>query len=67
MNKKNNFVDSLRVLQIGSSISCNKVQKATLRGLGLRKIGSYKILNNNPAIWGMINRVSHLVKVETCN
>lgn len=37
---------------------------ATLRGLGLRRIRQTVILKDSPAIRGMINQVSYLVKVE---
>jgi len=40
------------------------VQRATVRSLGLRKIGSSNIMESNPAVLGMIKRVSHLVSVE---
>jgi len=39
-------------------------QKATVRGLGLRKIRSSKVLINTPAIRGMIKKVIHLLEVE---
>ena len=40
------------------------VQRATVRSLGLRKIGSSNILEANPAVLGMIKKVNHLVSVE---
>jgi len=40
------------------------VQRATVRSLGLRKIGSSNVLDNNPSVLGMIKKVSHLVSVE---
>lgn len=39
-------------------------QRITLEGLGLRKISRSKVLNDTPAIRGMISKVSHLVSVE---
>lgn len=38
-------------------------QRATLRGLGLKKIGDKKILENQPAVRGMIKKVMHLVEI----
>jgi large subunit ribosomal protein L30 len=35
----------------------------TVRGLGLRKINSTRVLEDTPAVRGMINKVSYLVKV----
>jgi large subunit ribosomal protein L30 len=34
-----------------------------VRGLGLRKINSTRVLEDTPAVRGMINKVSYLVKV----
>lgn len=39
-------------------------QKATVKALGLRKIGSSVEQQDNPQIRGMIKTVSHLVSVE---
>ncbi|MDR1072612.1 MAG: 50S ribosomal protein L30 [Treponema sp.] len=39
-------------------------QRATVRSLGLRKIGSVTEQEDTPAIKGMIRVVSHLVTVE---
>ena len=37
--------------------------RATIRGLGLRKLNSVSTLEDTPAVRGMINKVSYLVKV----
>jgi len=39
-------------------------QRQTVRSLGLRKTNSTVIKEDNPAIRGMINKVSHLVEVK---
>ncbi|RAK16760.1 LSU ribosomal protein L30P [Anoxybacillus vitaminiphilus] len=39
-------------------------QRITVKTLGLRKLHQTVIHNDNPAIRGMVNKVSHLVKVE---
>lgn len=54
----------LKITQIRSTIGCIKDQITTMKALGLRKIGSIKIHDDNPAIRGMIEKVSHLVDVE---
>ncbi len=54
----------IRVTQIKSVIGVKPKTKATLRALGLRKIGKSNDLPNRPEILGMIRRVSHMVKVE---
>ena len=44
-----------------STITCTDKQKACVRGLGLRKTGSSKTLENTPAVRGMIKKVIHLL------
>jgi large subunit ribosomal protein L30 len=39
-------------------------QRATVRGLGLKRLGQVKTLENTPAVRGMIKKVLHLVAVE---
>lgn len=39
-------------------------QQATLRGLGLRKIGGTSVLQNTPSVRGMIKTVLHLLEVQ---
>lgn len=54
----------LKVTLVKSTITSKKDQIATVEALGLKKIGSYVEQNDNPQIRGMINKISHLVKVE---
>ncbi len=54
----------LKVTQTRSTIGCLKNQIATMEALGLKKIRSYKIHDDNPVIRGMIKKVQHLVTVE---
>jgi large subunit ribosomal protein L30 len=54
----------IKVTLTKSGIGYPKRQKNTLIGLGLKKMHHHKILNDTPAIRGMINKVSHLVAVE---
>ena len=37
--------------------------RATVRGLGLRKLNSESTLEDTPSVRGMINKVSYLIKV----
>ncbi len=46
-----------------SPIHCVEKMKATVRGLGLRKVGSTRTLENTPCVRGMIKKVIHLVEV----
>ena len=54
----------LRVTQVGSPIGRRKDQRATLIGLGLNKMHRSRELEDTPAVRGMINKISHLVRVE---
>lgn len=54
---------TIKVTQIASPIGEPKDQRATLIGLGLNKMNCTAVLEDTPAIRGMIKKVSHLVKV----
>jgi large subunit ribosomal protein L30 len=53
----------VKVKQVKSAIGYNRKQRATLRGLGLRKMQQVVELEDTPAVRGMINKVIHLVEV----
>ncbi|GAB4398627.1 MAG: 50S ribosomal protein L30 [Rhodoferax sp.] len=53
----------LTVKLVRSPIGCKETHRATVRGLGLRKLQSTRELEDTPAVRGMINRISYLVKV----
>ena len=51
-------------IKLGRSINgTRESHRATVRGLGLRKLNSESTLEDTPAVRGMINKVSYLVKV----
>ncbi|MAJ43495.1 MAG: 50S ribosomal protein L30 [Candidatus Marinimicrobia bacterium] len=54
----------LKITQYKSEIGYRKKTKATVEALGLKKINHSVIHNDSPAIRGMINAVSFLIKVE---
>jgi len=54
----------IKVTQTGSPIGRIQVQEATLIGLGLNKRHRSKVLEDTPAVRGMIETVKHLVTVE---
>lgn len=54
----------LRVTLKRSTIKSTKDQIDTVRGLGLRKLNSSRVLKDTPEVRGMINKVRHLVHVE---
>jgi large subunit ribosomal protein L30 len=55
---------SLTVVQTGSPIGRRGDQEATLKGLGLNKRHRRRVLEDTPAIRGMIDKVRHLVRIE---
>jgi large subunit ribosomal protein L30 len=57
--------DVIQVRQIKSGIGFSKDQKATLRGLGFRRLNQVVELEDTPAIRGMVNKVRHLVRIES--
>jgi large subunit ribosomal protein L30 len=57
-------VSALRITQRKSRNGCDKKQLATLRSLGLRRIGHSVEHSDSPVIRGMLHKVRHLVEVE---
>jgi len=55
----------IKVTKVKSAINRTQNQKRTLEALGLRKIGQTVEHDDTPNILGMVNKVSHLVSVET--
>jgi large subunit ribosomal protein L30 len=54
----------IRVTQVRSVIGYDRRQRATLRGLGLRRLNHSVEVEDTPAVRGMIDAVPHLLKVE---
>lgn len=54
----------IKVILKKSPIGSSKRQRATLKGLGLRRVNSFSIMDYTPELKGMIRKVSHLVEVE---
>ena len=54
----------LKITLTKSTSGAKKNQIATVKALGLKKIGSTVVKHDDPAIRGMIKTVSHMVKVE---
>ena len=55
---------TIKVTQTKSSIGRLPKHKATLRGLGLRRINHTVELEDTPCVRGMINKVYYMVKIE---
>jgi large subunit ribosomal protein L30 len=51
----------VKVTLVRSTIGCKKDHRETVRGLGLRRINSTKVLKDTPEVRGMINKVDYLV------
>jgi large subunit ribosomal protein L30 len=55
---------TIKVTLVRSLIGTMESHRATVRGLGLRRINSTSEVIDTPAVRGMINKVSYLVKCE---
>ena len=55
----------IKVTQTGSPIARHHSQRETLIGLGLNKLGRSRVLEDTPAVRGMVNKVRHLVRVDS--
>jgi large subunit ribosomal protein L30 len=55
----------VKITQVKSKIDRSQKQKDTLAALGLRKMNQSVEKELTPAIKGMIDKVHHLVSVET--
>ena len=54
----------LKITLVKSTIGAVPKHKKTVQALGLKKLHSSVIRQNNAATLGMVNQVKHLVKVE---
>lgn len=55
--------NTVKVQLIKGLIGTRDSHRATVRGLGLRRVNSVAVLEDTPSVRGMINKVSYLVKV----
>ena len=55
---------AVKVTQVKSPAGRFAYQRATLRGLGLDRINRSNVLEDTPAVRGMIERVKHLVRID---
>jgi len=54
---------TLTVKLVRSVIGTKQAHRDTVRGLGLRRLNSQAVLDDTPAVRGMINKVAYLVQV----
>jgi large subunit ribosomal protein L30 len=64
MHKKKASGKTLRVTLIKSPIGYKKNQKATVRALGLHRMNQTVEHDDSPAVRGMLDKISHLIKIE---
>lgn len=57
-------MNQIKVVLRRSTIGSTERQLACVKGLGLRRIGQSRVLENTPAVRGMIKKVIHLVDAE---
>ncbi|SBT09658.1 50S ribosomal subunit protein L30 [Candidatus Accumulibacter aalborgensis] len=55
---------TVKVTLVRSLIGTKESHRATVRGLGLRRVNSSSTLEDTPAVRGMINKVAYLLKCE---
>lgn len=56
--------NKIKVTLIKSVIGTKEDHRATVKGLGLRRINSTSILEDTPAIRGMVRKIAYLLKCE---
>ena len=54
----------LKVTLVRSAIKETERMLESVKGLGLRKVGESRVLENTPAVRGMVKKVIHLLDVE---
>ena len=52
----------LKVKLVKSTIGCKKDQIATVKSLGLKKIGDVTVQPNNPQTQGKVKKIGHLIE-----
>jgi large subunit ribosomal protein L30 len=57
------MANTIKVKLVKGLIGTRETHRATVRGLGLRRVNSVSELQDTPAVRGMINKVAYLVKV----
>ena len=55
----------IKVRLLKGLAGCRRSHRDTVRGLGLKRINSVAELADTPAVRGMINKVSYLVRIES--
>jgi len=58
-------MNKIKVRLLKSVAGCERSQRDTVRGLGLKRIDHVVELVDTPAVRGMINKVNHLVRIDS--
>jgi large subunit ribosomal protein L30 len=61
--RKSTTAGVIKVKLIGSVIGCPEKQRATVRGLGLRRMHQVVEREDTPLVRGMVNKIPHLVAI----
>lgn len=61
--KKTGTKKTVKIRMISSMIGCPDNQRATVRGLGLRKLHQVVEREDTPMVRGMVKKISHLVAI----
>ena len=64
MTKTTKKSGTLKIKWVVSFIGCPRGMRATIRGLGFRRMNQVVEREDTPAIRGMIAKVHHLVRIE---
>ena len=62
-SKANRSAGTIKIKMVGSLIGCPRNQRATVRGLGLRRLQQVVEREDTPMVRGMIEKIPHLVVV----
>ena len=62
--EKNNDQKKIKITLVRSIIGTKKSHRATIRGLGLKRLNSSSVLIDTPEIRGMIHKVNYLLKCD---
>ncbi len=60
---KSKATGTIKIKMIGSVISCIEKQRATVRGLGLRRMHQVVERADTPEVRGMVKKIPHLVAI----
>lgn len=56
---------AIKVTLVRSLIGSPRDQRETAKGLGLRKLRSHAVLEDTPAVRGMVRKIAYALEVET--